>query len=163
MSLLFLCIASMMLTIFFMWSLADILCFLYARTQANYYGMWGEIGSAALKMTWMIIKMATRLIWYLAWDILEIVDNQYLGCRSKLSALIIQSKLLLTKYYKMRLEIPKNYMVLSEFMLCPVFIGNHGLCWSNEAYVNMFKQEQKETNIEKIANILERMCDYYVD
>jgi len=125
--------------------------------------MWGEIGSAALKMTWMIIKMATRLIWYLAWDMLETVDNQYFGYRSKLSALIIWSKLLPTKCYNIRLGILKNYMVLSEFMLCPVFIGNHGLYWSNEAYVNMFKWEQKETNIEKVANILERMCDYYVD
>ena len=64
---------------------------------------------------------------HVAWDILETVNNQYLGLKGKMSQIINWIDVIPKKFCATRLGLPRRYMVLSDFMLCPVFMGNHGL------------------------------------
>ena len=73
--------------------------------------------------SWYVAKIIIRLMW----DVINTLDNQYLGVNSKASSIANWLNILEIKLYCTKLGIPRSYVVLSVFMLCPGFIGNYGM------------------------------------
>ena len=107
--------------------------------------------------------MVIRLMWHVAWDTIDTIDNQYIGLRKKVSQIINWLDLIPTKFCRTRLGLPRRYMVLSDFMLCPVFIGNCGLERETSRFKDAFQWTSKETKIERLFNLLENVWTYYLD
>ena len=59
----------------------------------------------------------------------------------------------------------KETHVLSDFMRCPVFIGNQRLSWESSKHADriMYKPKQRKTIIEKGSHLLEKAHSYCVD
>lgn len=156
-------IMSMMFLLSVMLNPIDMICFAHAKTHSKCYAEWGEAGSHAIKMGWALFQFVVRFIWKLAWDVIETLDNQHLGIRTNMKKLIIKMGLTPTLIANVKLGFPRRHMILSEFMLCPVFEGNAGLSVRNERFMDGFKSKERKTNLERVADILEKLHDYCMD
>ena len=64
---------------------------------------------------------------------------------------------------KTRLGLSRRYVVLSDFMLCPVFIGNHHLEDKCTRLGDVLQWKQRETITERGADFIMKFYEYYLD
>lgn len=91
------------------------------------------------------------------------MDNQYLGLRKKALSIIKWMDIVPIKRLKTHLGLPRRYVVLSDFMLYLVFVGNHGLEDKSNRLKDVLQHKQEETLIEKCAYLLMKVYEYYLD
>ena len=65
------------------------------------------------------------------------------------------------KRCRTKLGIPIKYIVLSEFMLNPVFVGNYRLEIDDLSFVQKPIWEKQQTQTEKVADFILKFCEYY--
>ena len=67
-----------------------------------------------------------------------------------------------TQITNAKLGFLRRCIILLEFMLCLVFAGNVGLSLRNERPIDGFKLKERETNLERVLDILEKLHGYYI-
>ena len=128
-----------------MFSTTDLACALHQQSFFSCNHVWEWLGGAMFMMTWRMLVAVIRLTWFVAWDAIETVDNQCLGLRRKASQALNWLDIMPKKFCRSALGIPRRHVVLSDFMLCPVFVGNNNLEIENSRFRDAIQWKQKET------------------
>jgi len=100
-------------------------------------------------------------MWMLAWDIINTIDNQYLGIKRKVSSVVKWLSKLPMKRCNTSLGILRRYMILSDFMLCPVFVGNHGLEIDVNKFSRILMWSDDTIYTERFADFIVKAYEYY--
>ena len=100
---------------------SNLLWFLCKHSFIEHCSKWGCLGDMTVQMNWEILVATSKLTWLLAWEMLRTIENKYLSWKSKLSSLMLWLDSMPVKFHNATLRQTKKHMVLSDFILCPVF------------------------------------------
>ena len=100
-------------------------------------------------------------MWCVAWDLINAIDNQHLGVKSKASSIVNLLNITPIKFCCTKLGTPRSYVVSCEFLIFPLFIRNYGMVKESIKLREDHVWKQKQTFTEKHMEILEIASAHY--
>ena len=67
---------------------ADLICLSCWQSFQSHNGVHEWTGGKTCVTSWNVSKIIIRLMWHVSWDVINAIDNQCLGIKSKASSMV---------------------------------------------------------------------------